>query len=80
MSYSSHVVSPELRTRFLRFREVYVATEERLTEEDAQAAVIARTVWIEAMAAVPLTRDELKVYKFLTAMHSVNGGELFGND
>lgn len=80
MSYSSHVVSPELRAKFLAFREVYLATEQRLTEEEAQAAVIARTVWIEAQAAVPLTPDELKVYKFLTAMHSVNGGEIFSND
>lgn len=80
MSYSPHNVSPELRAKFLAFREVYLATEQRLKDEEAQAAVIARTVWIEAHAAVPLAPDELKVYKFLTAMHSVNGGEIFGND
>ena len=80
MSYSSHRVSPELRVKYLAFREVNIAAEQRLTEEDAQAAVIARTVWLEAQSAVPLTPNELKIYKFLTAMHSVNGGEIFDNE
>jgi hypothetical protein len=80
VSYSPHKVSPELRARFLAFREVYLATEQRLIEEEAQAAVIARAVWREAQTAVPLTPEELKIYKFLTAMHSVNGGEIFDNE
>ena len=80
MSYTPHSVSPELRAKLLAFREVYLETELRLTQEEAQAAVIARAVWSEAQSAVPLTPAELKLYKFLIAMHSVNGGELFGND
>jgi len=39
--------------------------------------VIAKRVWEEAAAAVPLEPDELLLYKKLVAMHSVNGGELF---
>ncbi len=80
MSYSPHKVSPKLRAKFLAFREVYLVIEQRLTEEEAHAAVIARTVWVEAQSAIPLDPDELKVYKFLTAMQSVNGGEPFGSD
>jgi hypothetical protein len=36
-----------------------------------------RTLHKAAQQAVPLTLDELHLYKKLTALHSVNGGELF---
>lgn len=73
-------LTPELRKRFLAFREVYLAAEARMSGDDVQGAVIARRTWEEALAAVPLDREELILYKKLVAMHSVNGGELFGNE
>lgn len=72
-------LTSELRRRFTDFRIVYLATERRLIEEEVQGAVIAVKVWEEALAAVPLTPEELVLYKKLVAMHSVNGGVLFAS-
>lgn len=73
-------LTSELRRKFIAFREAYLATEQRLIEQDMQGAVIAVRVWEEARVAVPLTPEELILYKKLVAMHSVNGGVLFEND
>jgi hypothetical protein len=73
-------LTPELRDKFLRFREVYEFTQAKLEESGASGAVISQKVWEAAQEAVPLMPDELRQYKLLVAMHSVNGGELFGND
>lgn len=48
------ILTQRIRRRFLVFREVYLATEKRMIEEDVQAAVIAKKVWEGALAAVPL--------------------------
>lgn len=71
-------VTSALRLLFIAFRESYLAAEQRMIEENVQAAVIAVKVWEEALSAVPLTPSELILYKKLVAMQSVNGGELFG--
>jgi hypothetical protein len=68
-----------MRERFIRFREVYEFTRERLVAEGAAGHVIASRPWDAALAAEPLESWELKLYKQLVAMHAVNGGELFGN-
>ena len=72
-------ITPELRARFLRFREAYEHARAKLTEEGAAGHVVASRPWEVALAEVPLTPEELKRYKMLVALHSVNGGELFGN-
>lgn len=73
-------LTSELRRKFAAFREAYLEAERRLIELDVQGAVIAKQVWEDARSAVPLTPDELILYKKLVAMHSVNGGVLFEND
>jgi hypothetical protein len=73
-------LTPELRDKFLKFHDVYESTRAKLEESGASGAVIAQAVWDAAQQAVPLTPAELRRYKLLVAMHSVNGGELFGND
>ena len=73
-------LTPELRKRFLAFREVYLAAEARMIDEEMLGSLIARKSWIEALAAVPLDFEERTLYKKLVATHSVNGGELFGNE
>ena len=75
-----HELTPELRDKFLRFREVYEHNRIKLEESGASGKVVAAEVWKAALEAVPLTADELRTYKSLIAMHSVNGGELFGDD
>ena len=47
--------------------------------QGAAGHVVASGPWDAATEAVPLERWELQFYKQLVAMHSVNGGELFGN-
>ena len=73
-------ISLELRTKFLKFREVYEFARSRLVDEGAAGHVVASRPWDQALAEVPLTAEELKLYKLLVALHSVNGGELFGNE
>lgn len=70
-------LTPELRERFLQFRSVYQFHYGRLEASGAQGAVIAQDSWTLSLAEVRLEPDELKLYKKLVAMHSVNGGELF---
>jgi len=73
-------ISPERRAKFLRFREVYEFHRAKLIEQGAAGHVVASRPWDAALAEVPLTPEELKRYKMLVALHSVNGGELFGNE
>ena len=70
-------LTPELREKFLKFKEKYEHAESRLQAADASGAVISKDTWESALAEVPLTPEELKLYRKLVAMHSVNGGELF---
>lgn len=70
-------LDPQLKSQFERFREIYLSVERRLTDEGASAALIAQETYRVAMLAVPLTAAELKLYKMLVAIHSVNGGKLF---
>lgn len=70
----------DLREKFLAFREAYLAAEQRMIEDEVQQVLIARMTWEEALAEVSLAPDELKLYKKLVAMHSVNGGEIFAED
>jgi hypothetical protein len=70
-------MTPELRERFRRFREVYEARRLELVEGQASGRLVATEPYKAAQQAVPLTLDELHLYKKLTALHSVNGGELF---
>ena len=51
-----------------------------MKEEGASGAVIAVRVWQAAEAEVPLTLDELSLYKRHIALQSVNGGTLFAID
>ena len=71
-------VTPELRRKFLRFREVYELTSARLRDEGASGSVIADQTYAAALREVTLTAAELRLYKMHVALHSVNGGELFG--
>jgi hypothetical protein len=48
-------ITPELRGRFLRFREVYEFTLAKLQEEGAIGAVVSVKVWEAAQREVPLT-------------------------
>lgn len=70
-------ITPELRERFLRFREVYEARRVELLEGQASGRLVATEPYSAAQEAVPLTLEELHLYKKLAALHSVNGGELF---
>lgn len=74
-----HEITDEQREKFRRFRAVYEAELERLRGEGASGLEVASGSWRAAMAAVPLEPWEEKIYKIMVAMHSVNGGELFGN-
>jgi hypothetical protein len=49
-----------------------------MIEDEAHGYEIAAEPWKAAEEAEPLTPEELTLYKKLVAMHSVNGGELFG--
>jgi hypothetical protein len=69
-----------LREKFLRFRQAYETARERIEAAGAAGHIIASLPWEEALKEVPLHPAELRLYKQLVAMHSVNGGELFGND
>ena len=71
------VLTPALRKRFLRFNEAYHYHRDRLTASGASGSVIARDCWTLALRDEFLSLDELKRYKMLVALHSVNGGELF---
>ena len=72
-------ITPELQGKFLRFREVYEFTLEKLQQEGASGSVVAVKVWEAAQQEVPLTPKELRIYKMHVALHSVNGGELFAD-
>jgi hypothetical protein len=67
-----------LREKFKKFHDAYEWAHARLTATGASEAVIAYEVWEEAQRSVHLSPAELRLYKQLVAMHSVNGGELFG--
>ncbi|MEO8650109.1 MAG: hypothetical protein ABI539_13170 [Acidobacteriota bacterium] len=73
-------LTPELREKFLKFRTAYQEIESSLILAGASGSFIATQVWESAGQLVPLTPDELHLYKSLVAMHSVNGGELFALD
>ena len=51
-----------------------------MVAEGTQGLVIAKRVWSIALNEVPLTAEELYLYKRMVAIHSVNGGELFSDD
>lgn len=68
---------PTLKALFEQFREICVSVGEKLELEGASAALIAQETYRVALLAVPLTAAELKLYKMLVAIHSVNGGVLF---
>lgn len=70
-------MTPGLRERFLRFREVYEARRLELLDGQASGRLVATEPYRAAQDAVPLSMEELHLYKKLVAMHSVNGGELF---
>ena len=73
-------ITPQLRERFLRFCGAYEAERERLEAEGVSGKVVAARVWQAALREVPLDARELHLYKLATALHSVNGGELFADD
>ena len=75
-----HEITAEQRERFLEFRAVYEFEKAKLVDQGAAGHVLASRPWEAAMKAVPLEPAELKIYKIMVAMHSVNGGELFGNE
>ena len=69
-----------MRDKFLKFHDVYEQNRERLDDEGVSGAVLSSQVWELSLRVVPLSSDELLLYKKLVAMHSVNGGELFASD
>lgn len=71
-------LTPALRQKFLWFREEYEFEHARLVAADVKGTLLAKGPWAVAQEKVPLEPDEMKLYKRLVAMHSVNGGELFG--
>ena len=73
-------ITPALREKFLRFHEAYEFARAKLKDEGASGAVIAVKVWKAAEQEVPLTPDELHLYKRHIALQSVNGGILFAID
>ena len=73
-------ITPELRMKFLKFHEIYGFTKEKLQSEGASGSVVAEKVWEAAQKEVPLTANELRIYKMHVALQSVNGGELFAID
>jgi hypothetical protein len=70
-------LTPELRAKFLRFHEEYEFEHARLVATEVKGFRLAQGPWTAAQREVPLQPDELKLYKKLVALHSVNGGELF---
>ena len=56
-------LTPELKAKFLAFRQAYEHARETMIAQDMQGALIAVKVWEIAQGAVPLTPDEMKVYK-----------------
>jgi hypothetical protein len=72
-------ITPEMSERFLRVREVYENTLERLVAEDAAIHSLASEPWRAAVEAVPLEPWEIKLYEQLFATHSMNVGMLSGN-
>ena len=69
-----------LREKFQQFHEVYEYNRERLTAEGIGGALLAGSVWVESLREIPLGPAELRLYKQLVALHSVNGGELFADE
>lgn len=70
-------LTPELRARFVKFREAYEVEHARLVAAEVKGFQLAQGPWEAAQRAIPLRADELLLYKKLVAMHSVNGGSLF---
>lgn len=70
-------LTPALRAKFLKFREVYEFEHARLVAAEVKGWRLAQGPWKAARSVVPLTLEEDRLYKKLVAMHSVNGGELF---
>ena len=56
------------------------ALQHDVTIEDSSGKVVAARVWQAALREVPLDARELHLYKLATALHSVNGGELFADN
>jgi hypothetical protein len=73
-------ITPELREKYLRFHEAYEFARAKLKEEGASGAVIAAKVWEAAQMEVPLSPEDLRLYKRHIALQSVNGGILFAVD
>ena len=68
-----------LKEKFLLFHDIYEQTREHLLSKGVSGAVLASEVWEISLRELPLAPEELRLYKQLIAMHSVNGGELFGD-
>jgi hypothetical protein len=75
-----NALTNSMRDKFLKFHDVYEQNRERLDDEGVSGAVLSSQVWELSLREVPMTSDELHLYKKLVAMHSVNGGELFAPD
>lgn len=72
------ILTSDLRVKFLAFREAYEHELARLLEREVKGTALAKLPYQQAQLEVPLTPSELHLYKKLVALHSVNGGELFG--
>jgi hypothetical protein len=72
-------LTPELRDRFRRFHEVYEYNRIKLEKSGASGKVVAAEVWKAALNELPLSTEDLHLYKMHVALHSVNGGELFAD-
>jgi hypothetical protein len=70
-------MTPQLRSRFHHFRDAYEARGLQMIEAGAHGYELADLPWKAAQEVEPLTADELRLYKKLVALNSVNGGELF---
>ena len=72
-------LTAELKEKFRRFHELYEINHQRLIDEGVTGAVLSGDVWQRTLLEMPLTSNELLLYKQLVAMHSVNGGDLFSD-
>lgn len=71
---------PELRAKFLRFREVYEATRTRFTEEGASGAVIATYAWQIALRTVPLAPKNSNSTKPASPCTASTAGNCFSRE
>lgn len=70
-------ISLELQNRFRRFREIYLEEQQRQRTNGSSGWLLANEPYKVALREVPLAPDELRLYKKLFALQSVNGGTLF---